>query len=140
MVVSVEYRLKKTHGTTPFEAIRDAFDAMRFVREHAAEWGGGYGQERLGDRWKEASPAHNLHEGVPPTLILLGDQDDLIPVDTMKRFELNLTRLGVPCRLVIYPGAGHGFFNRRPEDDRFYVETLGEAIRFLEEQIGLSAP
>lgn len=93
-----------------------------------------------GGGWNGGTPAHNLHEGVPPTLILLGDQDDLIPVDTMKRFELNLTRLGVPCRLVIYPGAGHGFFNRRPEDDRFYVETLGEAIRFLEEQIGLSSP
>lgn len=39
---SVQYRLtelKKTNGCTPFEAVKDARSAVRYVREHAAELG-----------------------------------------------------------------------------------------------------
>lgn len=35
--ITVEYRLKKTHGTTPFEALADAKSAIRWVRAHATE-------------------------------------------------------------------------------------------------------
>ena len=39
VAISAEYRVRDRHGTTPYEAIRDAFDAMRYVRDHAAQWG-----------------------------------------------------------------------------------------------------
>ena len=38
-----------------------------------------YGNSRLGDRWKEISPAHNIQEGCPPAIVFLGDRDSLIP-------------------------------------------------------------
>lgn len=37
IAISVSYRLKNTHGTTPFEAVEDAKSAIRFVRKHAKE-------------------------------------------------------------------------------------------------------
>ena len=37
IAISAEYRLKNTHGTTPFEAAEDAKSAIRFVRQHANE-------------------------------------------------------------------------------------------------------
>ena len=35
--ITVEYRVKKNHGTTPFEALSDAKSAIRWVREHSAD-------------------------------------------------------------------------------------------------------
>jgi acetyl esterase/lipase len=189
LCISVEYRVKKVHDTTPFDAIRDAFDAMRFIRAHAADWGGdptriaagggsagahlacatacltaedltgpadsvqaarpdllllynpvfnngpdrGYGHERLGSRWREVSPAHNLNAEMPPTLVMLGDQDHLIPVSVAEDFCAALETLGVPNRLVLYPGGTHGFFNQNNHDGMFYPQTLSEVERFLTE-------
>ncbi|MCM4155775.1 GDSL-type esterase/lipase family protein [Gramella sp. AN32] len=37
LAISAEYRIKNTHGTTPFDAVEDAKSAIRWVREHAKE-------------------------------------------------------------------------------------------------------
>lgn len=37
IAISVSYRLKNTHGTTPFDAVEDAKSAIRYVRKHAKE-------------------------------------------------------------------------------------------------------
>lgn len=37
LAISVEYRVQKTHGTSPFDAVEDAKSAIRWVREHAKE-------------------------------------------------------------------------------------------------------
>ncbi len=34
-----DYRVKKKHNTTPFEAVKDAKSSIRWVRTHATEWG-----------------------------------------------------------------------------------------------------
>ncbi len=193
--ISVEYRIAEKHKTTPFDAIRDAFDAMRYVRAHASAWGidpariaagggsagghlaaatatlnaedlagdaqaaakarpnallllnpvydngwkGGYGTNRLGDRWREASPAHNLSADIPPTLTMVGDRDGLVPVPTVKRFHDNLDKLGVVNELIVYPGMGHGFFNLSEHEGRMMVRTLSDMDAFLVE-LGWIAP
>ena len=37
IAISADYRLKNIHGTTPFDAVRDAKSAIRYVRKHAKE-------------------------------------------------------------------------------------------------------
>jgi acetyl esterase/lipase len=37
--ICAEYRVYETHGTTPFDAVEDAKDAMRFVRENSYDLG-----------------------------------------------------------------------------------------------------
>jgi len=39
LAISAEYRVNKTHGTTPFDAVTDAKSAIRWVRQHAEELG-----------------------------------------------------------------------------------------------------
>jgi acetyl esterase len=39
VAISAEYRVKKTHGTTPFDCVRDGKSAIRWVRSHATELG-----------------------------------------------------------------------------------------------------
>lgn len=39
VAICADYRVSSRHKTTPIDAVRDAKSAMRFVREHAREWG-----------------------------------------------------------------------------------------------------
>lgn len=180
---SVEYRIESIHGTTPFEALKDAKSAMRFIRKNAdrfyidpdkiivvgASAGGhlaaslalipgfndesddleistmpnatvlfnpvidngpaGYGYERLGVSYKDFSPLHNVKEGVPPTLILTGTNDHLIPVETIQYFKKAIEKTGGRCDLELYEGAWHGFFNY--EHTNYYNVTVYRMEEFL---------
>lgn len=88
----------------------------------------GYGNERIGARVKEFSPFHNIDKNSPPTLVLLGDQDKLVPVKTAEAFRDAQRAVGVRSELVVYPGQPHGFFNKEP----YLSVTLAEAEGFLE--------
>ncbi len=92
---------------------------------------GQWGHERVRDRFKEFSPAHNITKAAPPTVIFVGDQDKLIPAQTMRDFAAEMKTAGVRCDLHIYPGAGHGFFNRDAAGQPWFTETLAETGKFF---------
>lgn len=46
---------------------------------------------------------------VPPTLVLHGDQDGIVPVENARAIERYLKANNIPHEVVIYPGQGHGF-------------------------------
>jgi acetyl esterase/lipase len=60
--------------------------------------------------WRDRSPARILQPAIP-TLLLHGDADGLVPVEQARRLGAHRASLGLPTKLVIYPGAPHGFFN-----------------------------
>jgi acetyl esterase len=88
---------------------------------------GQWGHERVGERYQEFSPAHNIHRQAPPTVVFLGDADKLIPVSVLRKFETEMKQAGARCDAHIYPNAAHGFFNRDPH----FTLTLIEADKFL---------
>ena len=88
---------------------------------------GGFGTARIGDRYREFSPAHNITSNAPPTIVFLGDKDHLISTNVLERFKANMTRAGVRCDAHVYAGQEHGFFNQEP----FKTTTLIEADKFL---------
>ena len=51
---------------------------------------GQWGYERVGDRFKEFSPAHNITKDAPPTIVFLGDSDNLIPVSVLEEFTAGM--------------------------------------------------
>ncbi|MEN8250350.1 MAG: alpha/beta hydrolase, partial [Bacteroidota bacterium] len=133
----VDYRVKSRQQTTPFESLKDAKSAIRYIREHADKFHidtseivaaggsagghlaaataliddynestdnlsvscipnalilfnpvidngpGGYGYDRICDAYKIFSPLHNIRKGAPPTILFLGTNDHLIPVETV---------------------------------------------------------
>jgi len=93
IAISAEYRLKNTHGTTPFEATEDAKSAIRFVRQHAKQLnvnpnaiiaGGGSAGGHLAASCGLISKFDNPNEdlsisSVPNALILLNPVIDLGP-------------------------------------------------------------
>lgn len=61
------------------------------------------------DRNAAASPARRVAPGAPPVLILHGDDDALVPLAQSRSLVDALEAAGVPHRLVVLPGARHGF-------------------------------
>lgn len=180
----VDYRVRNRHQTTPFESLKDAKSAIRFIREHGDEFHvdtskivasggsagghlaaatalihdynenmdnismssipnalilfnpvidngpGGYGYDRIGDAYKNFSPLHNIKNGAPPTIIFLGTNDVLIPVETAKYYQKVMEKVDSRCELYLYEGQGHGFFNYR--NFEYYKKTVSKADSFLQ--------
>ena len=97
---------------------------------------GQWGHEIVGKRYKEFSPAHHVVKGAPPTIVFLGDADDLIPVEEVRDFASSMKKVGSRCDTHIYRGKGHGFFNA----PAYLGRTVIEADKFLESPSWLDGP
>ncbi|MBK8504777.1 MAG: alpha/beta hydrolase fold domain-containing protein [Saprospiraceae bacterium] len=181
--ILADYRVKSRQGTSPFEALKDAKSAIRFIKENATQLHidtlkiigsggsagghlaaaaalcdsfnetiddlrissktaalvlfnpvidngpGGYGYDRVGPAYKDFSPLHNISAGAPPTLLLLGSEDRLVPVETVKYYKKVMEKVGSRCDLFIYQNQQHGFFNADKEP--YYSLTIAATEDFL---------
>lgn len=59
--------------------------------------------------WRPVSPIEHVSPDDAPTLLLHGDQDDLVPDVHSRSMHQALKDKGVTSDLIIIPGAGHGF-------------------------------
>ena len=93
----------------------------------------GYGYSRVKQYWKEYSPMHNINKNNLPVLFLIGDKDSLIPTSTAKKFKELIDKNGGSCKLIIYPGAGHGFFNyvKKGKKSKYYPKTIEDMDKFM---------
>jgi acetyl esterase len=91
----------------------------------------GYGYDRVKDRYKEISPLHNIQKGAPATIVFLGTEDKLIPVETAEKFEQKMRSVGSRCDTIFYEGQPHGFFNKGRNGDKYYSETVQAMDEFL---------
>jgi acetyl esterase/lipase len=76
------------------------------------------------------SPYHHLKAGHPPTIILHGDADTTVPIDTAQAYAAKVTELGGSCEVVSFSGQQHAFFNKEP----YVWDTLEKAELFLATQ------
>lgn len=188
VAILVDYRVKTRQGTTPFESLKDAKSAIRYVRKNAGTLGidpqrivasggsagghlaaacftnetineegddlsvnakpnalvllnpvidnskDGYGYDRVGERYLEFSPLHNIHKGFPPTILFLGTKDKLIPVSTAELFKQKIVKVGGRCDLVLYDGQEHSFFNKKifHDDILIKVDSFLQQISYLD--------
>lgn len=91
----------------------------------------GFQNERMGERWKEISPAHNIRKGAPPTIVFLGTNDKLIPVEIAENYKSKMEEVGSRCDLHLYDGQKHGFFNQKKDSHEYYNKTVRETDLFL---------
>jgi acetyl esterase len=95
--------------------------------------GAGSTRDRLGVDPVLLSPYHHVKEGAPPTIILHGRDDSTVPFRSVVLFSEAMHATGARCKLVGYPGQGHGFFNYGRGDNDMYRRTLASVDEFLTE-------
>lgn len=91
----------------------------------------GYGYSRVGERYREFSPAHNVASGAPPTLIMSGTADKTVPIRLLQRFEAAMQAANVRCDLRLYEGGDHGFYMKSHSGGKFHDLTLSEMESFF---------
>ena len=84
--------------------------------------------ERFGpDLGERLSLPNYVRPGLPPTLILHGTEDAVVPFSQVKSFVEQMRAVGNRAELFEASGQGHGFFNNSPWLER----TLQEVEVFL---------
>lgn len=56
----------------------------------------------------KASPVNAIKAGMPPYLLIHGDQDPTVPYEQSIAFQKKMKALGNVCDLITVPGGGHG--------------------------------
>ena len=64
--------------------------------------------EAVRETAKELSPLYGVTKGFPPTLLVHGDKDPLVPLQQSESFDAALAAAGVEHRLEVVPGGVHG--------------------------------
>ena len=98
-----------------------------------ANWQSYYGQNLI-DQWmipffgasvygdpavyEKSSPIRFIKNVKTPTLVIVGERDAECPASQSYEFWHALKTLGVPTKLIIYPGEGHMFVEPRHQADR----------------------
>jgi acetyl esterase/lipase len=75
-----------------------------------------------------ASPMEHATPAFPPTMLLHGDADKVVPVSASRRFEERLRAVGAKCDLHVYAGLPHGFANH-PEIRPAMMQMIGGFFR-----------
>ena len=75
----------------------------------------------------DASPIHNISKGSPPTIILTGTNDKIVPVESIINYKKIMESIGSRCDVILYEGAEHAFFNTGED----FVDTLYRTDVFL---------
>jgi acetyl esterase/lipase len=88
----------------------------------------GYGNARIGERWRELSPVDAVRPGLPPTLIFHGTADTTTPFAGAKRFHQEMIQAGNLCELEVHEGGAHGYLM---SSQALFEETLAKMEAFM---------
>jgi acetyl esterase/lipase len=76
---------------------------------------------------KQLSPITYVNAKYPPTLIVHGDDDKVVPLQQAHAMDEALAKAGVEHRLVVIPGGGH--------DEKTFVPGLMQAIQWFKDKL-----
>lgn len=66
-------------------------------------------ENKIQELGKAVSPVNHVSKDDPPTLIIHGDKDALVPIQQAEIIIEKFKEAGVPCELVTKPGMAHGW-------------------------------
>jgi len=90
------------------KAFRPAFDYHELDKDSNV-WVQITDTERLREITRQISPITHVSADDPPTLIIHGDADVLVPIQQSEIFVKKMKSVGVETKLVVKKGAGHGW-------------------------------
>lgn len=101
----------------------DGWDVVRY---------GGKAGAAVAGRLADFSPADHVPAGAPPTLVLHGTADTVVPFSQSERFADAMRGKGNGCDLIPVEGAGHAFITPGYGDDAVIRRALARVDLFLE--------
>jgi acetyl esterase/lipase len=107
-------------GTGPLAPLQVAFGPRALTAE---------GREALG---REISPIYYVTAQLPPTLIIHGDEDKVVPLQQSESFVKRAKDAGAPhVELIVRPGKGHGWgdFWKSAEDITAFADWFDRHLR-----------
>jgi len=128
-LIAQDTRFKAATSGASISNILAGFGTDMYVREYTAE---------LGPPWKNTAtwiklsfPFLHADRIRTPTLFLCGEQDYNVPLLNSEQMYQALRSLGVPTRLVIYPGQYHGLSKPSYQLHRLeqYLAWYGEYLK-----------
>jgi acetyl esterase/lipase len=106
------------HATDHKPPFRASFD-YRELDKSKMIWERITDEDRLRRIARDISPIYHISPDDPPTLILHGDKDALVPLQQSETFVARLKEAGVEAKLVVKPGGGHGWPGLLKDADKF---------------------
>ena len=107
-------------GAGPLEPLQVAFGPRALTAE---------GRATLG---REISPIYYVTDKLPPTVIIHGDADTVVPLQQSESFAKKAQAAGAPrVELIVRPGKGHGWgdFWRSAEDVTVFANWFDQYLR-----------
>ena len=84
-----------------------------------------------------ASPVTHLDPRDPPTLLIHGELDKVVPVSQSRAFLAALKEKGVPAELLVIPGVDHSFVGASAPDTRqASLNALSRTFAFIDATLG----
>ncbi len=95
-----------------------------------------FGDDTSPARVQAASPIHYARADFPPTLLLTGNRDEIVPADESLRMYRSLIAAGARAELHVYEGAAHAFDAARD----FGRQCAGIMALFLDRHVVKASP
>ena len=80
---------------------------------------------------RKYAPYYLLDKTFPPTLMMHGTSDKVIPITQIVAFREKAATMGVNVKLVAFEGRGHGFFNKGKGQPGDWERASTEMLAFL---------
>ncbi len=106
--------LERIHKTDHLPPFRAAFD-YRELDPATMLWEPITDEARLREKARAVSPITHVSPDDPPTFIIHGDADELVPLQQSQTFAAKLDAAGVENSLIVRPGMGHGLPTLEPD-------------------------
>jgi acetyl esterase/lipase len=123
---NVDYVAEKIAASQPFESLEERIDLYVYLRQKG-QWPQYVLGERTLDQEIQAwSPMRHLKASFPRTVLIHGDGDCDVPVDTSVQMSRALTEHDIPHKLIVLEGLDHDLFEQidRPEVASAWKEAL----------------
>jgi acetyl esterase/lipase len=96
------------YGPCDLAMAYDNGDSLSYGRAALDTYLGG-SPAQFPERYRLLSPVSHVSEHSPPTLMLLGTRDRIVPLDQAETLGEVLKKAGVPHEIILLSAADHGF-------------------------------
>lgn len=84
------------------------------------------------------SPDLYVRVGLPPAVVLQGEQDSVTPVEGARRFCNRMQAVGNRCELTVYPGVGHLFTRNLQQQENPDYDAIDLQVDAAADQVALA--